>query len=495
MVLDAAVRPYADATGIPIDYLKLALCLALSCVLSPQLPRLPNATSRHVANVLVSTCFLVGIMHLYGGMAELVATSLVVYAIAKFRVGGRHMPWVAFAFEMGHIVVTHLRRQLVHVPLTTIEISAMHMVLCMNLTTFAWDCYDGQMRTEAECDAAQKLSRIPRMPSMLAFLGYCFYFPGVLVGPSTRFRDYEAWADGDLYRPALSPPPGRFRVAGGDIVFALAALATQAALSERYSYQRLADAADPVQRLSLGHRIVYVQLCGIIARTRYFGVWSLSDAACILSGLGYAGTDPATGRTEWTRGKNIYVLRFEFANNWKELLDAWNANTNVWLRNTVYKRVAKPGKRPGFKSTMLTFLVSALWHGTSPGYYFTFLLGGFFLSLARILRQYVRPIVFADPRSANPALSTLSHFTAVQLLYSAVSILLVQVTVNYAALSFLTLDVASSFRAWHALGWYGHILAAAGILLHQMGAFKPLRKLHKAKGAQSLQDAPKAKAM
>lgn len=34
-----------------------------------------------------------------------------------------------------------------------------------------------------------------------------FYFPGVLVGPSTRFVDYRAWANGTIY----SSPKGKER--------------------------------------------------------------------------------------------------------------------------------------------------------------------------------------------------------------------------------------------------------------------------------------------
>ena len=87
-----------------------------------------------------------------------------------------------------------------------------------------------------------------------------------------------------------------------------------------------------------------------------------------MSGLGYNGISPG-GQTLWNRCRNIDILQIEFANNWKELLDAWNMNTNVWLRNNVYKRLTRPGKKPGFKTTMATFLTSAFWHGVAPGYY------------------------------------------------------------------------------------------------------------------------------
>lgn len=48
----------------------------------------------------------------------------------------------------------------------------MQMVLTMNLTTFAWDCFDGQIRSVEECDEGQKKTRITQMPGLLEFFGY-----------------------------------------------------------------------------------------------------------------------------------------------------------------------------------------------------------------------------------------------------------------------------------------------------------------------------------
>ena len=67
------------------------------------------------------------------------------------------------------------------------------------------------------------------------------------------------------------------------------------------------------------------------------------------------------GQARWDKTANIHIKDIELAPNFKILLDNWNINTNVWLRNCIYKRVTPKGKRPGFQSSMLTFLTSALW--------------------------------------------------------------------------------------------------------------------------------------
>lgn len=68
---------------------------------------------------------------------------------------------------------SHLIRAYGGIPLTTIEITAAQMVMCMNLTSFAWSVYDGR-RQEDKLDAQQKEHRVPadEFPSLLEFLGY-----------------------------------------------------------------------------------------------------------------------------------------------------------------------------------------------------------------------------------------------------------------------------------------------------------------------------------
>lgn len=114
-------------------------------------------------------------------------------------------------------------------------------------------------------------------------------------------------------------------------------------------------------------RLFYVNLAGLIARTKYYGVWSIAEGSCILSGLGFNGYDK-NDRPLWNRCQNIDLVAIESAQSLKQVLDNWNKNTNKWLRNYVYLRVTPEGKKPGFASSMITFGTSALWHGLYPGY-------------------------------------------------------------------------------------------------------------------------------
>ena len=94
-----------------------------------------------------------------------VSLSKLISICGRFPARRRNLPLLPF-------LRSHIYRQFGNIPLTTIEITSMQMVLTMNLTTFAWDCFDGQIRSVEECDEGQKKTRITQMPGLLEFFGY-----------------------------------------------------------------------------------------------------------------------------------------------------------------------------------------------------------------------------------------------------------------------------------------------------------------------------------
>ena len=79
-----------------------------------------------------------------------------------------------------------------------------------------------------------------------------------------------------------------------------------------------------------------------------------------MTGLGFTGFGPS-GESLWEGATNIKMLEVELPSNFKTLLDSWNINTNIWLRECVYKRVTPKGKRPGIRSILITSSTSAFW--------------------------------------------------------------------------------------------------------------------------------------
>ena len=62
--------------------------------------------------------------------------------------------------------------------------------------------------------------------------------------------------------------------------------------------------------------------------------------------------------------------------NVRELMQNWNMGVQRWLRDYVYMRQVRPDGRPLWYANIMTYMVSAMWHGFYPGYYLTFFFGG-----------------------------------------------------------------------------------------------------------------------
>ena len=138
-------------------------------------------------------------------------------------------------------------------------------------------------------------------------------------------------------------------------------------------------------------RVWILQMLCFTARLKYYGVWTLTEGACILTGLGYNGVDPKTGHVDWNRLQNVNAWGVETAQNSRAYLENWNMNTNKWLRNYIYLRVTPKGKKPGFRASLATFTTSAFWHGFYPGYYLSFTLAAFIQTVAKSKSRKHRP--------------------------------------------------------------------------------------------------------
>ncbi len=135
--------------------------------------------------------------------------------------------------------------------------------------------------------------------------GSQFFFPSLFAGPAFDFVDYQRWLDTSMFdapanAPGARPPtrpqrriprsgrPAAFKAAQG-----LVWIGVFLRFSDLYPAELLTGAAFP--RFSLARRLWLLHMFGVTTRTKYYGVWALTEGACILSGLGYNGMTTTTG--------------------------------------------------------------------------------------------------------------------------------------------------------------------------------------------------------
>jgi lysophospholipid acyltransferase len=302
------------------------------------------------------------------------------------------MPWIGFIWLMGHMSISHIYRQIVNNP-SLVDITGAQMVMVMKLNAFCWNVWDGKQK-QSELTDAQKERMLTGLPALLDYAGFVAFFPSLMAGPAFDYVDYHRWLNTSMFDlppgtdPLKAPPTRKKRKIPRSATPAMWKMAS--GLGWIFLFLQLSKYASPAFILSDEYmeynfimRVYFLYLMNVVARTKYYGVWSLTEGSCILSGIGYKGLDPKTGKPNWDRLTNIKPAGVELAQNSHAYLGNWNINTNHWLRNYIYLRVTPKGKKPGFRASMATFVTSAFWHGFEPGYYMTFVLASFIQNVAK----------------------------------------------------------------------------------------------------------------
>lgn len=462
--IDAALVSLSNRFGINDFMLRYAICLLGSFPFNAILKRLPDKriNLKCIYIIGVSMLYLFGVLNLYEGFRTLFISTMFTYVISRFYKSS-FMPHLNFIFLMGHLAFNHLHAQFLNPSGETgVDITGSQMVLVMKLTAFAWSYHDGSyVKEKAELSDYQKSRAITKHPSVLKFLAYAYFYPTLLTGPSFDFADFDNWLNCEMFhdlpeskkpRRRLHPDQRRQIPKNGKLAFwkmlqGLGWMFLSVKSPEYVNVDYMLNFEKFMQK-SFFYRINYMYFLGMSFRFKYYAAWTIAEASCILCGLGYNGFDKKTQTIKWNRVQNIDIWHVEMAQSTRELLEAWNMNTNKWLKNYVYLRVAKKGKKPGFRSTLFTFLTSAFWHGTRPGYYLTFATGALYQTCGKIYRRNLRPI-FMDRDGVTPL--------RYKWVYDAVCFYVIKLACGFMVQPFIILDWKKSLQAWGSVFFYIHI--------------------------------------
>ncbi|KAM5353757.1 hypothetical protein ACJ41O_000407 [Fusarium nematophilum] len=483
-----AFEALAGAVGAPVDDIKLVSSFLISFPLAALLKRIPDSKpdAKNAFIIGVSVFYLVGLFDLWDGVRTLLISAGGTYCIAKFLRTSPYMPWIAFAFVMGHMSVSHIARQVADDP-ATVDVTGAQMVLLMKLSAFCWNVADGQL-PEDQLSDFQRKGMLKELPSVLDYAGWVLFFPALFAGPSFDFTDYRRWLDTTMFDvspevdPSKKPPVRKKRKiprSGGPAAWKAASglflIGMFMALGASYYPAFLTS--DSFMDYNFPRRVWIMHMISFTARLKYYGVWYLTEGSCILAGLGYNGVDPVTGKVFWNRLQNIDPWAVETAQNPRGYLGGWNINTSNWLRNYVYLRVTPRGKKPGFRASLMTFGTSALWHGFYPGYYLSFVLASFIQTAAKNFRRHVRPF-FLDPLTGNPSPK--------KKYYDFASYLATQLTFTFATAPFLVLSLKGSLLAWSRVYFYAVVWTILSLVLFSAPGKLALKKqLEKRQGRAS----------
>ncbi|KAF1851107.1 MBOAT family protein-like protein [Cucurbitaria berberidis CBS 394.84] len=473
--INAPFEYVASVLGNSADELKLVTTFYLSFPLAAALKRLPDKEpwKKNLFIISVSMFYLIGLFDLWSGLRTILISAAGAYTISS-QINSPYMPWIGFVFLMGHLSVNHLYRQTID-DSSLFDITGAQMVLVMKLTAFCWNVQDGRL-PEADLSDFQKEHAIRTMPGIIDYAGYVFFFPAIMAGPAFDYCDYSQYITTTMFTlppgtdPSKAPPTRKKHKiprsgTPATIKGVYGTLWLIAFLKFSGWYYPAFFLGDEYMKYGFLRRVWQLYMFGLTTRMKYYAIWSLSEGACILSGIGYNGIDPVTNRAKWDRLTNIKPWEIETAQNARAYLGFWNINTNHWLRNYMYLRVTPKGKKPGFRATLATFVTSAFWHGFYPGYYLTFVLASFVQTVAKNGRRMIRPL-FLTPDGKSPLPS--------KRYYDIFTTILTQVVFAYTVAPFVLLGFSDTLIVWARVYFYTIVGIGASFALFSKSL--PFRK-------------------
>ncbi|XP_017120223.1 lysophospholipid acyltransferase 1 [Drosophila elegans] len=448
----------ADMVGLSVDLVNFLICqisaLFLASLFRSMLhPSKVSSKLRHTFALSIGLafgyfCFGQQAIHIAG----LPAICYIVIRTQDPRIVQRAVLLVA----MSYLLCVHLMRQLYDYGSYALDITGPLMIITQKVTSLAFSIHDGFVRRDEELTKAQQYHAIRKMPSALEYFSYVWHFQSILAGPLVFYKDYIEFVEG--YN-LLSSPPGNGNLENSKREVVLEPSPTKAVIRKvigslvcAFIFMKFVKIY-PVKDMkeddfqnntSMVYKYWYAMMATTCIRFKYYHAWLLADAICNNSGLGFTGYDK-DGNPKWDLISNINVLSFEFSTNMRDAINNWNCGTNRWLRTLVYERVPKQ------YGTLLTFALSAVWHGFYPGYYLTFATGAVVVTAARTGRRLFR--------------HRFQSTQVTRMFYDILTCLITRVVLGYATFPFVLLEFMGSIKLYLRFYLCLHIISLVTIFI------------------------------
>ncbi|CAM6081531.1 unnamed protein product [Calypogeia fissa] len=438
----AGMEVVAEAIGVSIPVLQFLICFSLTVPCSALRRFIKGTTGRHAYSAVTGAV----LSHYSFGSASnilFVVPILGSYASMVFyrKKSGFITAFIAFTY----LISCHLYYMSGDAWKSGgIDATGALMVLTLKVTAAAMNYQDGLIKEEDLRDS-QKRNRLVKLPSALAYLGYCFNCGTHLAGPVYELKDYLDWTDDKgLWSPhQTQPPPSRYGPALRSLMKTLLCMGVYVYLSPRAPLSWYSDPG--YYKWGFWQRVGYQILTAFATRWKYYFIWSLAEASVILSGFGFSGWKDS--KPKWDRAVNVDIVQVELATSAAALPVYWNIHVSTWLRHYVYERLIPKGKKPGFWQLLATQVVSAVWHGLYAGYLLFFVNSALMISGSKAIYRWQR----AFPENSVLPRRVLLGLNFIYTLF----------VLNTTCVGFLILGLHETLAAYSSVYYSGTLVALA----------------------------------
>ncbi|XP_059363382.1 lysophospholipid acyltransferase 1 [Carassius carassius] len=450
----------SDQFGVPLDQVNFIACQILGLAVAFWFrlglnPQHNTPEVRHAVATIIGASF---IMFCFGWYAiHVFILVLACYGILiKSSVSSVHR--YTMIASVGYLIVCQVSRVFIFdYGILSTDFSGPLMIITQKVTTLAFQVHDGMCRKQEELKDDQRRLAVHSKPSLLEYLSYNINFLSVLVGPCSIYKDYIEFIKGQHVQHRLKrvkdissqqngwdkvPEPSPERAVINKLLVCACCLLWFFIITKAFP---ITYNVDPqfISEASFITRLAYAFISVQAARPKFYFAWTLADAIHNAAGYGVSGVNER-GEVSWDLISNVRIWEIETATSFKSFIDNWNIQTSLWLKSVCYDRA------PYYRMP-LTFVLSAIWHGVYPGYYFTFITAIPITLAARSVRRNFQEFFLSPP--------------LLKICYDVVTWAATQLTVCYTVMPFLLLAVEPTLQYYRSMYFHVHVISILAMIL------------------------------
>ena len=209
-------------------------------------------------------------------------------------------------------------------------------------------------------------------PSLLEVFSFIYYFPSALIGPSFEFADFRKYIRleeeySDINYKECSNSAFKQLILGFASIFMTVYFSGKVPASYCGTEEFIT--------LSMTYKYFYFMFSMFVVRCKYYVGWQLTQSLIMYCGLNYYTVKNKDGVIEHKFDKilSCSIWDIEFNVSTKTRIQYWNRTVHMWLKYHVFLRLIGGKKKLSHSlSSLITFMISAIWHGFYPVYYLFF---------------------------------------------------------------------------------------------------------------------------
>ncbi|XP_067857740.1 lysophospholipid acyltransferase 1 isoform X2 [Heptranchias perlo] len=318
------LHPLSVLFNVPLDQVNFAVCqlFALFAAFWFRLylsPSRAGAIVRHVVITMIGIYFAIFCFGWYS-LHIFIEVSLCYCIMTTASVSNIHR--YSFVAAMGYLALCQISRVYIfNYGLLATDFSGPLMIVTQKITSLAFQIHDGLGRKDEELTIEQRRLAVSARPTLLEYCSYHLNFLGILAGPTSSYKDYIAFIEGNHINMKLVeehwkqrgyskfPDPSPLRAVANKVVITFVCLVWFMGVTKNFPISYNVDDKF-ISETSFFWRLCYLFISVHASRPKYYFAWTLADAINNAGGFGFNGLD-RNGNFRWDLISNLNIWNIE----------------------------------------------------------------------------------------------------------------------------------------------------------------------------------------